>query len=224
MSHLEDRLAEFVFEDLPPTEMDRARHHVAQCLECQQKVQSFQKTLGLLEQVPSRDVPRRVVFVEPPSSVPQTVSAQRVIAWTRLAWALPSGVAALLVLTVLLGGGVSVEWSDGIRVAFGRPESQVGVETAIPGIANVDYGQLDYDQIANELSASVTSSYDSVFDEMRAELSRVRVELERLDGFDAVEIERLRAEIQNLYNQHQLVERDIYDQNAAVQQIASRLE
>lgn len=214
MSHLEDRLAEFVFQDLPKAEMEHASRHVAQCLECQQKVQSFQKTLGLLERIPGSDVPRRMVFVASPSSSDRRSAFD----WARLAWGLPSGVAALLLLAVLVGGGVSVDWSEGFQVAFGTQGPRpVVVESAA---ADVDYEQLDYERIASELSAS----YGAAIEDMRSELVRMRVELERFDDFDSVEIQRLRAEIQNLYNQNQLVQRNIYDQNAAVQQIASRLE
>jgi hypothetical protein len=142
-------------------------------------------------------------------------------------------VAVLVLLAAFIGGGVSVGWSEGFQVAFGPPESFPAVldspapapaESSAPALVNVDYDRLDYERIANELSASVTSPYDAVLEDMRSELARVRVELERFDEFDAVEIQRLRAEIANLYNQNQLVQRGIYDQNAVVQEIASRLE
>ena len=63
MSHLENRLAEFVFEELAEPEMAAARQHVAQCLECQGRVAGFRKVQHSLEQLPDVDVPRRMVFV-----------------------------------------------------------------------------------------------------------------------------------------------------------------
>ena len=43
MSHLEDKLAEFVYEELTASEMEEVRQHVAQCLECQGRVAEFQE-------------------------------------------------------------------------------------------------------------------------------------------------------------------------------------
>lgn len=222
MSHLEDRLADFVFEDLPSAEMERTRRHVAQCLECQKNVQSFRKTLGLLESLPSEDVPRRMVFV-PQSPKPGGTSSS---AWARLAWAFPGSVAAVLLLAVLVTGGLRIDWSDGLEVALGGTpeESADGVAGTEPILAEVDYDQLDYDRIAMLVDASRASDLAAALGETRAELARIGRNLDTLDESSALEIQRLRAEIRRLYDQNQLVQRDLYDQNAAFQMIASRLE
>ena len=98
MSHLAERLAEFVYEELTALEMEEARQHVAQCLECQGRVSEFQKVQHALETVPDVEVPRRVVFVESRKSVTRT--------WVPLRWLVPSATAAALVLALVIGGPI----------------------------------------------------------------------------------------------------------------------
>ena len=112
MSHLEDKLAEFVFEELTESEMEATRQHVAQCLECQGRVTGFRKVRHSLEQLPDVDVPRRMVFV------PSEARSKR--NWVPFAWGIPSAIAAAFLLAVLISGGARFERNDsGFVVALG---------------------------------------------------------------------------------------------------------
>jgi anti-sigma factor RsiW len=62
MSHLKEKLAEFVFEELSPEEMSGARSHLAECGECRSEVQAFRQTLAFLRTSHDVEPPRRILF------------------------------------------------------------------------------------------------------------------------------------------------------------------
>ena len=62
MAHLNDKLAEFFYEELSPSEMDDARRHVAECAECRGHVQQFEMTHLALKRSPDSDPPRHIIF------------------------------------------------------------------------------------------------------------------------------------------------------------------
>ena len=65
MAHLNDKLADFFYEELPATEMVEARRHVADCGECRAQVQLFERTHLALKNLPDAELPRRVIFARP---------------------------------------------------------------------------------------------------------------------------------------------------------------
>jgi anti-sigma factor RsiW len=111
MSHLGERITDYVFEELSSTEMAEAKAHVSQCGECKMAVEHFQRTRSLLQAVPDVDLPRsaQLVFERP--------RATRSWAWR---WLAPVGVAAALLLAAVLVGPVHVQWQNSqLTVAFG---------------------------------------------------------------------------------------------------------
>ena len=62
MSHITERLAEFIFEELPATEMAEARRHLAECANCRDQVNRFQQTISMLQTSPELEPPRNIVF------------------------------------------------------------------------------------------------------------------------------------------------------------------
>src|SRR5262249_11221323 len=62
MTHLTDKIAEFVFQELPGSEMGDATRHVSQCAECGQAVEMFRTTFAMLKSSPDVDPPRRILF------------------------------------------------------------------------------------------------------------------------------------------------------------------
>ena len=80
MAHLNDKLADFFYEELPATEMVEARRHVADCGECRAQVQLFERTHLALKNLPDAEPPRSVIFAQPERTAPG-----RVLDWRFLA-------------------------------------------------------------------------------------------------------------------------------------------
>ena len=111
MSHVTEKLAEFIFEELPAAEMAEARRHVSECANCRDQVDRFQQTLSLLQATPQLEPPRNIVF-----EFARPV-ASRFWRWFPAATA----IAALIVMTVALAGRVHVQWQDSqLTIAFGQ--------------------------------------------------------------------------------------------------------
>ncbi len=111
MSHITEKLAEFVFEELSAVEMADGRKHIESCDECKVRVEQFQHTLTMLKTAPEVAPPRNIVFeFEKPV-------ARRFRRWFPAATA----VAALLVMTIALAGRVHIQWSESqLTIAFGQ--------------------------------------------------------------------------------------------------------
>src|SRR5436190_23660522 len=62
MTHLTDKIAEFVFGELSASEMTEGQRHLAQCPDCRQQVERFQGTYAMLKTSPDTEPPRRVLF------------------------------------------------------------------------------------------------------------------------------------------------------------------
>ncbi len=215
MSHLEDRLAEFVFEELTEPEMEAARQHVAQCLECQGRVAGFRKVQHSLEQLPDVDLPRRMVFV--PS---ESRSKPR---WVPLAWGIPSAIAAVLLLAILISGGASLERNDSGFVAALGPRSEapqtVEIQPAVretPVALTIDYASLDYQQIIERIRGDIREEEEAW---LRAEIDRVVGALEEVNGR---EIQRVRAELQYLSELQRAAQRETYQHASYIQRLAQR--
>jgi len=62
MTHINEKIAEFVFQDLSAQEMAEARIHVAECSACREQVAQFQSTYAMLKTSPDVEPPRRILF------------------------------------------------------------------------------------------------------------------------------------------------------------------
>jgi hypothetical protein len=62
MSHLTEKLAEFVFGELSPSEMADAKRHLADCPACRTHLDEFQQTYAMLKASPDTEPPRRIIF------------------------------------------------------------------------------------------------------------------------------------------------------------------
>jgi predicted anti-sigma-YlaC factor YlaD len=111
MSHVTEKLAEFIFEELPAPEMAEATRHLSECPNCREQVDRFQQTLAMLKAAPDLEPPRHTVFeFEQPR-------LRRLWRWFPAATA----VAGLLVMTIALAGRLHVQWHDSqLTVAFGQ--------------------------------------------------------------------------------------------------------
>ena len=220
MSHLEDRLAEFVFEELTAPEMEAARQHVAQCLECQGRVTGFRKVQYSLQQLPDVEVPRRMVFV--PSETESIKSKSR---WAPLRWAIPSAIAAALVLAVVLGGSLRFERNEsGFVLALGSVSESIqsaelqAVVAEVPVVTTLDYANLDYAQIVNRIAEDIREE-EEVW--LRREIDSVMATVEATNDR---EIQRLRAELQYLSELQRVAQREYYQNASSIQLLAQRTE
>ena len=212
MSHLEDRLADFVFEELPLEEMTTARRHVAQCLECQGRIADFQKIRHSLEQLPDVDLARRMVFVPESPSLKRSPRS-----WFSFAWAVPGAVAAALVVAVVLAGPLRMEWGDqGVRIAFGQ---EIAEPQVAPVVAAVDYDNLDYERIAARLESELQIRVDAQLQQFNSEFARL---IDANDDANRLEILRVQSEIASLFDWSLASDRDIYRQAVALQEVQQR--
>jgi len=121
MSHITEKVADFVFEELSASEMVEARKHIASCDECQTRVEQFQHTLSMLKTSPELEPPRDIVFEF------EKRPAKRFWQWMPAAVA----VAALLLIAIALAGRVHVQWHDSqLTIAFGQTISSEQTDQA----------------------------------------------------------------------------------------------
>jgi anti-sigma factor RsiW len=111
MSHVTEKLAEFIFEELSPTEMAQARRHLAECANCQEQVNRFQHTVSMLQASPDLEPPRNLVFEF------QKPATSRFWRWFPAAAAL----AAVLVMAIAIAGRLHLDWNDSkLTITFGQ--------------------------------------------------------------------------------------------------------
>jgi len=122
MSHITEKLAEFVFEELSGPEMAEARRHLAECVSCNEQVDRFQQTLAMLKAAPDAELPRSTVFEFEKSPL------SRMWRW------LPASVAvaAILLVAIALAGRVHIQWHDAqLTIAFGQVTPEANGNQAI---------------------------------------------------------------------------------------------
>jgi len=194
--HLNERLAEYVYEELTTAEMAEARRHVAECRDCQTRVAEFEQVHHALKAMPDEDLPRRVVIA------PAVRRAPRVFLPVR--WLVPIGATAALVLALVLVGPIHAEWHDSqFTIAFGKlPVAPAVQPTPSPVVQAVDY-----QRIVEEVRAQV-----------RAQV--VAGEIARLEKLSAEN----RAELRQAKDKIDFVWRQTLDQGSAIQTIAMKSE
>ena len=111
MSHVTEKLAEFIFEELPESQMAEAKRHLQDCANCREQVDRFQQTLSMIKADPDLEPPRNIVFeFEKPVR-------SRFWRW----FPATAAVAAMLLLTIALAGGIQIHWQDSqLTIAFGE--------------------------------------------------------------------------------------------------------
>jgi len=143
--HLDERLAEYVYEELPGSEMAEARRHVATCADCKARVDDFERIHLALKAMPDIDPPRRVVIEQAKQPRPRVFAPVR--------WLAPIGAAAALVLALAVAGPIHAEWHDSqFTIAFGKTPAAPAVTSpaASTPVQPVDYERIINDRI-NEL-------------------------------------------------------------------------
>jgi hypothetical protein len=155
-----------------------------------------------------------------------------------VAWAVSPGLAAAVVLVAALSGSLGVEWdASGFQVRFGAGSDRSQVESAsatgsvdaaeaADSAGAIDYDAIDYDEIVSRLGADRDEWLDAAMarydEENAARVANLVDRLAVLDQDNRREIRRVRAELSGLFNMQQVVLRESYDQNAALQLVAQR--
>ena len=206
MSHLEERLAEFVYEELTLAEMQEARTHVTQCRECRELVSEFNKVQQSLETIPMVDVPRRVVFVEAGKSSEKM--------WLPLRWLVPFATAAALLLALAITGPIHFDRQESsVTIGIGaQPEVEPLQVVARPVFTELQ--PVEYEEIV----ALVTAEQQEWLESELAE--RIQV----MAVVNDREIQRLRAELAYLSDLQRAALRDTVENASSIQLLAARTE
>src|SRR5262245_51984798 len=130
MAHLNDKIAEFFYEELPASEMVEARRHVAACGECRTQLQLFGKTHLALKALPEAEPPRRVVFAP----------AARPARWGVLDWRFLAPMGAAVAALILAVMPARFPAPPSVPVAVTAPASAPVVPQAQP--QNIDYDRI----------------------------------------------------------------------------------
>jgi hypothetical protein len=168
MAHLNERIADYVFKELPAAEMEQARHHLGQCLDCRAQVEQFQTTHALLQTSVDVDPPRKIFF---------EFEKPRAASWI-WRWLAPMSASAAVAFAV---------------VSFApRPQPQI-IERVVqqqPAAA----APMDYQKVIDELRAEdrlwLAGELNKRDEAHAKEIQRVRGEIAYLDAYQrAVERE-----------------------------------
>jgi hypothetical protein len=130
MTHINDKIAEFVFNELSKQEMAEATGHLAQCSACREQVEHFRSTYAMLKTSPDLEPLRRTVFEFEKQAAPSWI-------WRWLGPMAASAAVALAVVSFVPRTPQIVE-----RV-IQQPAPQVATQPVTQPI--------DYQRIINEL-------------------------------------------------------------------------
>jgi negative regulator of sigma E activity len=161
MAHLEDKLAEFFYGELSPSEMIEARRHVDQCGECRLAIEQFERTHLALKAMPEAEPPRHVVF-----SFPQHRAWLSWFNWPSMAAA--SATAAIVAAVI-------------IRLAPLPGPTPASVPTPTPTVVQAE--RVDYDKIIREVRQSERVWLASELEKRDREIQRLHGELAYYENF-----------------------------------------
>jgi hypothetical protein len=134
MAHLNDKLADFFYEELPASEMVEARRHVAECGDCRAQVQLLESTHLALKKLPDAEPPRRVVFARPEPAV----------RWAVLDWRFLAPMAAAVAALVIAVMPASSPAPAPVPVAVTAP-------APVPAPVVAQPQTIDYDRIVDQV-------------------------------------------------------------------------
>lgn len=104
MSHLGERVTDYVVGEMTDSEAAEASEHLRQCSDCSGQVEAFKRTLTMLQAVPDREPPRPLIF--------EAEQRKQSRAWL-WGWASPAAAAvAASILTAMLMSPAPAEPRD----------------------------------------------------------------------------------------------------------------
>jgi Putative zinc-finger len=133
MTHINDKIAEYVFEELSKRDMAEAKGHVAECSACREQVEKFRSTYAMLKTSPDLDPPRPTVFEFEKATAPSWI-------WR---WLGPMAASAAVALAVVSFAPRPQIVERVIQQPAPQATTQAATQPAIQPV--------DYQRIINEL-------------------------------------------------------------------------
>src|SRR5262245_17810404 len=153
MTHLGERITDYVFGEMSGKELEEARRHIADCSQCREEVSQLERTRATL---------RLSQELEPPRHIRFEVEKRPVFSWR---WLAPIGAAAAVIIAVLIAAPMSIQWNESqLTISFGAaPAPVVRSEAAnvAPPVRTVSE-PVDYDRIISEVHKQLRSQPPSV--------------------------------------------------------------
>jgi anti-sigma factor RsiW len=181
MTHLTEKIAEFVCGELSPSEMAQAQRHLGECSACREQVSGFQSTYVMLKSSPDAEPPRRILF--------EFEKPQRA-AWI-WRWVGPMTAAAAVAFAV-----VTLTPRPQLQPQVVERIVQQPVATAVPASAAAPQ-QVDYQQLIDELRADLKkrdAEHTKEFQRVRGEMAlweAYQLKIERDTDSNASQIQLL---------------------------------
>jgi anti-sigma factor RsiW len=166
MAHLNDKLADFFYEELPATEMVEARRHVADCGECRAQVQLFERTHLALKTLPDAEPPRSVILARP----------ERRTAWGVLDWRFLAPMAAAVAALVIAIIPASSPAPAPAPVALTAP---VPAPVVVPAAT----AAIDYDRIVDQVRQSERAWFTDQLAKRDREIRQLEGQLAYYEGY-----------------------------------------
>jgi hypothetical protein len=170
MNHINDKIADFVFQELSLQEMKAATTHLAECSGCREQVEQFQSIHARLKTSPDLEPPRRVLF---------EFEKPRVSSWM-WRWLAPMAASAAVSLAV-------------VNLASPRQTPPQVIEHVVPQqtAAPAPSAQpINYQEIVNQLQAADRAWLEDELKKRDAvhakEIQRVRGEVDNLAFYQRI--------------------------------------
>jgi anti-sigma factor RsiW len=153
MTHLGERITDYVFGEMSGKELEEARRHIADCSQCRDEVSQVERTRATLRLSQDLEPPRHTTF---------EVEKRPAFSWR---WLAPIGAAAAVIIAVLIAAPMSIQWNESqLTIAFGTaPAPAVRNETAnVQSPVRTISEPVDYERIISEVQKQLRSQQPSV--------------------------------------------------------------
>jgi anti-sigma factor RsiW len=153
MTHLGERITDYVFGEMSGKELEEARRHIADCSQCRDEVSQVERTRATLRLSQDLEPPRHITF---------EVEKRPAFNWR---WLAPIGAAAAVIIAVLIAAPMSIQWNESqLTISFGTaPAPAVRNETAnVQSPVRAVSEPVDYDRIISEVQKQLRSQQPSV--------------------------------------------------------------
>lgn len=204
MTHLGERITDYVFGEMSGKELEEARRHVTDCPQCRNEAQQLERTRTTLRL--SQDI-------EPPRHMTFEVEKRPAFGWR---WLAPIGAAAAVIIAVLIAAPMSIQWNESqLTISFGTAPAPVvrneaaNVATPVRTVSE----PIDYDRIISEVQKQLRSQQPS------ASVASVK-----LDAEQTKIIQRLQDNLVYLENVQKSIDRQTAQNTNDIASLAQKSE